>query len=335
MNGINGDFVQVPEVPRNPSLNNSQSASSQPGESESANFYFASNPLPSPRNVVPTTSTFPSISTISFNTPAFWRNAPKFWFKKLEAQFELARISTETTKYNHLLSALDENLIRVISDVLESPDPRLPYTQLKDALISRLSDSETSKLNKLLGDLVLGDRSPSQFLREMRNLSDGNLSDDVLKTLWLQRLPDHMRAILSCNPGPLSQLADCADKIFEISNKPSVFTLSSHHDNKVINILTNLSSEMFRLNQSVDNMALEIKSLKFRDRSSSNSSLRNFQHSRGRSPSRNQIKFTERNNSKCRDNPDWCWYHDKFKINAAKCIPPCSFKRDFPDSPKK
>lgn len=136
-----------------------------------------------------------------FPLQPFGETPLNLWFERLEAQFELAKISSESTKYNHLISVLDENLVLLLSDLLEDTDSQKAYTELKEALISRLSDSETSKLNKLLGDIVLGDRSPSQFLREIRSLSNGNLTDDILKTLWLQRLPDYMRAILFCNSG--------------------------------------------------------------------------------------------------------------------------------------
>jgi hypothetical protein len=63
------------------------------------------------------------------------------------------------------------------------------YEKLKTTMINRFSEPETTKLKKLLHTFELGDKRPSQLLREMQELSDNKLSDDVLKILWIQRLP--------------------------------------------------------------------------------------------------------------------------------------------------
>ena len=52
------------------------------------------------------------------------------------------------------------------------------------------------KLNKILSDVELGDRKPSQLLNEMRHLGP-DVDDSILKTLWVQRMPVHIRTGLS------------------------------------------------------------------------------------------------------------------------------------------
>ncbi|GFY41395.1 hypothetical protein TNIN_416761 [Trichonephila inaurata madagascariensis] len=43
----------------------------------------------------------------------------------------------------------------------------------------------------------LGDRRPSNILRQMKSLARNSISDEVIKSLWLHRLPTQTQAILS------------------------------------------------------------------------------------------------------------------------------------------
>ncbi|GFT52603.1 uncharacterized protein TNCV_3765121 [Trichonephila clavipes] len=66
---------------------------------------------------------------------------------------------------------------------------------------------------KLLTDLQLGDEKPSHLLRKMKELSNGQLQDDFLQSLWLQRVPPHIQTVLSASSEPLDKLAIIADKV--------------------------------------------------------------------------------------------------------------------------
>lgn len=60
-------------------------------------------------------------------------------------------------------------------------------------------------------------KKPSQLLRELHELVGNAVLEDLLKTLWTQRLSLHTKAILSANDGSLSVLATMADKIQEVT----------------------------------------------------------------------------------------------------------------------
>ncbi|GBN09929.1 hypothetical protein AVEN_118085-1 [Araneus ventricosus] len=51
----------------------------------------------------------------------------------------------------------------------------------------------------------------------MRNLAPVKMEDDILQTLWLQRLPANLQQILSVCKASLDELAQIADKIHEVS----------------------------------------------------------------------------------------------------------------------
>ncbi|GFW77975.1 uncharacterized protein TNCV_2490191 [Trichonephila clavipes] len=95
--------------------------------------------------------------------------------------------------------------------------PHMVYGYLKDKILQYFSQSDASRLNLLLHDLQLGDKRPSHLLSEMRNLAPSKLEDDLLQTLWLQRLPANLQQIISVFKAPLDELTQIADKVHEVS----------------------------------------------------------------------------------------------------------------------
>lgn len=228
------------------------------------------------------------IATVGVKLPAFWTEKPVLWFRQLEAQFELAKITTESTKFNYVLAALNKEDLNLVSDLLDKSS----YVEIKKRLISCNRESESFCHRKLLSDLELGDKKPSSLLVEMRNLSAGKVPDDLLKTIWLQRLPPSIQQVLLISKDELSDLAERADSIAEVSSGPGVAAIRepSGASSSVEHRLTQLEQEM-----------REIKADIRRNRSTG---------SRSRSPSKTRQRS--------------CWYHRKYGSNAAKCVSPCS-----------
>ena len=56
----------------------------------------------------------------------------------------------------------------------------------------------------------------------MKELGGNTVTEDFLKTIWMERLPVNSQAILSASSANLSELAKLADKIAEIREIPTV-----------------------------------------------------------------------------------------------------------------
>jgi len=146
---------------------------------------------------------------------AFWRARPKLWFVSLESEFAAYKVRSDETMYRVTVRHLDEHFMLAVADVLEQP-PTGKYEMLKKTLIERFSDSLEKQMRTLLSELELGDKKPSVLLREMRTLAGSNISDILLRTLWLQRLPARIQEVLVVLDGvSLDKLAMCADKATE------------------------------------------------------------------------------------------------------------------------
>lgn len=107
-----------------------------------------SNANASPPNVNPAT---PDVAAVA-RLPAFWRHAPEHWFIHAEATFTCQRISANNTRVNHVLTALDEEGIRAVTDLLGYDKPRSLASSIIDKLINApvASSENLAALQKFL-----------------------------------------------------------------------------------------------------------------------------------------------------------------------------------------
>ena len=140
----------------------------------------------------------------------------------------LANIITDETKYNYVVANLDPKYWAEVQDILRNSPSSGRYEKLKFQLIRRLSASQDQKTRCLLEHEEIGDRKPSQFLRHLRGLAGNVIPDDVLRPLWLARLPTFTQAILNSQGSKsLEELADLADSIAEASPRAQVAETSA------------------------------------------------------------------------------------------------------------
>lgn len=250
----------------------------------------------------------PTLNRIQARIPPFWKINPALWFRQIESQFITSGITSDLTKYHTVVGVMESDVLSAVSDIVLTPPAINPYNTIKERLIERFADSEHKKLKNLLHDLSLGDQKPSDLLRKMRELSSGLVGDDLLKKLWLQRLPQHIQAILSTSEENLTIQATMADKISEVTESSSIQIISEHVSQDPLSLLNNkLTNFINQIENKVDYLSNEINQLS---------------NSRGRSKFRN--RSSSRNRSFSTDS-SFCWYHNRFGSKATKCDKPCNF----------
>ena len=136
----------------------------------------------------------PTVSAVGIKTPPFYRTCPEAWFRRMEAQFYLSKVVSETTKYYHAIAALPEDIANlVIFD--EKPD----YKMLKARVIDSLTANKHQLIEEALSGLELGDKRPSQMLVEIqRKFASININPDqtIIKSRLIAALPANIRAAL-------------------------------------------------------------------------------------------------------------------------------------------
>ncbi|GFS85004.1 uncharacterized protein TNCV_1306111 [Trichonephila clavipes] len=222
-------------------------------------------------------------------------------------------ISSDDTKYSALVANLDAETLSYVSDIVLSPPNSDKYHTLSQRLITQFSDSETQKIKKLLTDLQLGDEKPSHLLRKMKELSNGQLQDDFLKSLWLQRMPPHIQTVLSASSEPLDKLAIIADKVSDVVGASSTICAATTVPPPSQSSSCSAQPTMDSLARQIRELSLQVAELT-RERNSSRhqrySSDRRRSHSRSRSVNRGS---------------GICYYHRRYKEQARKCVSPCAF----------
>lgn len=84
------------------------------------------------------------------------------------------------------------------------------------------------QLRKLLTEIELGDQLPTGLLRRMKTLAGEIASEDILKTLWLQRMPTSVNLVMYASQDvDASKMGASADKVMEVSKNGSMATISN------------------------------------------------------------------------------------------------------------
>jgi hypothetical protein len=83
------------------------------------------------------------------------------WFTIVEAKFESARIVKDEETYKAIISNLGWRTLDLIDDIIENPPPIGLYEDLRAELIRRLSDSDGTRIQRLVEAQDLGDRTSS------------------------------------------------------------------------------------------------------------------------------------------------------------------------------
>ncbi|GFX82794.1 uncharacterized protein TNCV_1699131 [Trichonephila clavipes] len=253
------------------------------------------------------------VARIALRLPPFWKSNVRLWIAQCDHAFTFSGISSDDTKYSALVANLDAETLSYVSDIVLSPPNSDKYHTLSQRLIPQLSDSETQKIKKLLTDLQLGDEKPSHLLRKMKELSNGQLQDDFLQSLWLQRMPPHIQTVLSASSEPLDKLAIIADKVSEVVGSSSTICAATTVPPPSQSSSCSVQPTMDSLARQIQQLSLQVAELT-RERNSSRhqrySSDRRRSHSRSRSVNRGS---------------GICYYHRRYKEQTRKCVSPCAF----------
>lgn len=255
--------------------------------------------------------------------PDFFAENVELWFWQVESAFIASGITSDVKKYHAIIGQLPSRVIFKLADFKSNPPVRNQMNDtLKNRIVKEYADSEQTKITKLLEDMPLGDRKPSQLLAEMRTkASNTAINDNFLAQLWMRALPETIRAILSAEDmTPLTDKAATADRIMEAMRNGLLFPAKSVNEIQTNAVQSNSKASMMddvfsELKNAIANLSTEVKQLR-----QSRSNKRSDTPAR-----RNSNREPSTSNS---ENPqhDFCWWHFKFGADAKKCKEPGKFQ---------
>lgn len=243
--------------------------------------------------------------SVTARIPGFWQDSAKLWFVQFESVLA-GNKHADTQLFQLVIGKLSKEEIRQAADILENPPESAKYQTLKSRLISVYEKSNESKILSLLNNIELGDSTPSQLLRRMRELANKQLNDSCLKVVWEQKLPAAARPVLAaCTTTNLEERAVIADRVIESIPHGEINEVRTTTADRIgtLEIQINRICEMLDKRESIRDAR---------------------PRRRERSQSR---KRYSRSNSTPRLVDGKCWYHRKYKDEARKCTKGCTYQQ--------
>lgn len=248
----------------------------------------------------------PPQPALRIKLPSFWEAQPSAWFAQAELQFNAAGVTDPAAKLAHVLGSLAQDNAAEVTDLLALPPTAETFNQLKARLLERYAGSPSARLARLLEPDELGDRRPTELLRSMRQLAGSEVTEDLLRQLWLKRLPPTMRAVLLAQASTsLDDAARLGDAIAEATPPPAAVCAAT---------APAPPSEVAALKSCVEQLTQQVAALSKRRHTRHTSPQRPSPSRRGPSPRREGSDQQQ----------DVCWYHRRWGRQATKCRPPCT-----------
>lgn len=171
----------------------------------------------------------PTVFAATIKLPDFWTHDPEPWFQHVEAQFHLRGITTDDTKYFHVVAALDSATTRRLMGLLRNPPAADKYAALKTLLLRTYQLSDMERADRLLSLSGLGDCKPSELMENMLALLGSGDASFLFTHLFLRQLPPLVQTALAASPLISAKdyrgLAEEADRLLLASRQFSVHAL--------------------------------------------------------------------------------------------------------------
>lgn len=257
-----------------------------------------------------------STSVFKFEVPPYHAGqcgGIQTWLRQVEIRMKLAKITSELEKYEYLVASLPVDIISRVHDLIDNQPTLNPYSVLVERIRTEFQPSDAEQIQRLLGGMKRGDKKPSHFLREMRDLARDRLSDIVLKELFLAQLPESITEILSVvEPKDLDSAAAGADRVWERERRDGVAATGIQQGSVKApsETDTKIDALMGKMVEVLDHLS------KRNNRESDPRSSRN----RATADQANSHRARNRSRS-ARRNPNWklCQAHFKYGDKARTC----------------
>jgi len=140
---------------------------------------------------------FTEVNAASIRLPPFSPNEALTWFRRAETQFRLKNIVKATTKTDHVMAVLPEEVFHRIAPWLDSQPDDIDYNTMRQELLKEFSLSPSERARQVFNipNLPLGNCTPKQVWHEITLChlptrdAEGKFHEvDLKKEIWLRSL---------------------------------------------------------------------------------------------------------------------------------------------------
>lgn len=246
-----------------------------------------------------------AIVRVNVQMPKLTNTNIEAWFNSMGYWFGAVGINNEQQKIRIILSQFDPNVVMLLNDSIETAPDVGKREYIQKLLVSHFADSEQRKLNRLLSEMPLGDKRPSELYYEMKRVAGNVLGETALKGLWAQRLPSAAQAVIAASSGTAAEFTKIADAIAD-----------AIVPNTVQQVAASPFSEIAELKAVIAELKNQINAMPRQSRSRSR-----------------QRQHTPANNvTNANTDPNECWYHQTYGRDAKNCREGCPHYPNFRSS---
>lgn len=153
--------------------------------------------------------------TVSIKIPEFSESAVTKWFKVLEGQFKLRKITESSTKFYHATSGIPLDILKYLpEEIMDNED----YEELKQAVTNYHEKSKQELIKKLLSTTTMTGR-PSVYVCDLQRMAEKvNAGQDLIRHKFLEALPPALSTALGAQKSlSLNEMAQMADELMPLS----------------------------------------------------------------------------------------------------------------------
>lgn len=194
------------------------------------------------------------VNAVAVRPPVFSETAAAVWFRVLETQFRIARITTTGTKFIQATSALPMSVLEnVPENVLENEN----YDELKQAVISFHESTKPELFEQLISSKAMTGR-PSVYLREIQKVaSQVGAGDDLVRHKFISALPSTIAPIIATQKTlSLVQLGSMADELMPLHNQINIV---NHRERKQSFSSSDRKARDFSVGESNENIPIGLR----------------------------------------------------------------------------
>ena len=190
-------------------------------------------------------------NNVTTKLPQYFDDA-EMWFHQVEAVFRLSRITSETSKFLHVMASLPPAILIEFQEWF-TESSNTPYSDLRRAMIKLRQVPISTHFDRLFNTTQLGDRRPTEHLRILRRhyqqLGMQSPNDHILRHVFLKSLPvDIQKHLTGRDSNSLDDLAKLAD---DLTKGTSQYTVNAADDptTQIAQLTTEINLLKQRLNR--------------------------------------------------------------------------------------
>jgi len=183
-----------------------------------------------------------AVSHVSVKILPFYTKNPGVWFRQMESQFHLAKVTSPETKFHHILSALPEEIAANLPI-----DDDMTYEALKKAVLDSLTANKHQLIEQALSAVELGNKRPTQLVVEIkRRFAEIGLTPDeaIIKSRILSALPANIKsALVGHDSASLEDYVKIADSMLAVAAPVNPYSIDAVSDRGNSNNNSNFSRQ--------------------------------------------------------------------------------------------